>query len=29
MTVPITGKSLAEILSVVSGVHPLTEGAGE
>jgi hypothetical protein len=28
MTVPITGKSLAEILSVVSGVHPLTGGVG-
>jgi hypothetical protein len=29
MTVPITGKSLAEILSIVSGVHPLIEVVGE
>jgi hypothetical protein len=29
LTVPITGKSLAEILSVVSGVRPLHEGVSE
>ena len=29
MTIPITGKSLAEILSLVSGVHTLSEAAGE
>jgi hypothetical protein len=29
MTIPITGKSLAEILSIVSGVRPLNEGARE
>jgi|GEM_PF-6784136 len=29
MTIPITGKSLAEILSLVSGVRPLSEAAGE
>ena len=27
MTIPITGKSLAEILSLVSGVHPLRDAA--
>ncbi|HEV8717108.1 MAG TPA: hypothetical protein VGX03_30345 [Candidatus Binatia bacterium] len=26
MTIPITGKSLAEILSIISGIRPLTEG---
>jgi hypothetical protein len=29
LTVPITGKSLAEILSIVSGVRPLHEGVSE
>ena len=29
MTIPITGKSLAEILSLVSGVHPLIEAVSE
>jgi len=29
MTIPITGKSLAEILSIISGVHPLIETSGE
>jgi hypothetical protein len=29
MTIPITGKSLAEILSLVSGVYPLGEAASE
>jgi len=29
MTIPITGKSLAEILSIISGVHPLIEAVGE
>lgn len=29
MTIPITGKSLAEILSLVSGIHPLSEAASE
>jgi hypothetical protein len=29
LTVPITGKSLAEILSIISGVHPLIETVGE
>jgi hypothetical protein len=29
MTIPITGKSLAEILSIVSGVRPLNEGVSE
>jgi hypothetical protein len=29
MTIPITGKSLAEILSLASGVHPLSEAASE
>jgi hypothetical protein len=29
MMIPITGKSLAEILSLVSGVHPLSEAASE
>ncbi len=29
MTIPITGKSLAEILSLVSGFHPLSEAASE
>ena len=29
MTIPITGKSLAEILSMVSGVHPVINAAGE
>jgi hypothetical protein len=29
LTVPITGKSLAEILSIVSGVRPLNEGVSE
>jgi hypothetical protein len=29
MTIPITGKSLAEILSLVSGVHPLIETVSE
>jgi hypothetical protein len=27
MTIPITGQSLAEILSIVSGVHPIIEAA--
>ena len=27
MTIPITGQSLAEILSIVSGVHPMIEAA--
>ncbi|MBI3328245.1 MAG: YdbH domain-containing protein [Nitrospinae bacterium] len=29
MTIPITGTSLAEILSIVSGVHPRNEAVGE
>ena len=29
MTIPITGKSLAEILSLVGGVHPIIEPVGE
>jgi hypothetical protein len=29
MTIPITGKSLAEILSIVSGVRPVIDAAGE
>ena len=29
MTIPITGKSLADILSMVSGVRPLFEAAGD
>jgi hypothetical protein len=29
MTIPITGKSLADILSMVSGIHPLIEVVGE
>jgi hypothetical protein len=28
MTIPITGQSLAEILAIVGGVHPLFESAG-
>jgi hypothetical protein len=28
MTIPITGQSLAEILAIVSGIHPLLESAG-
>jgi hypothetical protein len=29
MTIPITGKSLAEVLSLVSGIHPLSEAGSE
>jgi hypothetical protein len=29
LTVPITGKSLAEILSIVAGIRPLREGVSE
>jgi hypothetical protein len=29
MTIPITGKSLADILAMVSGMHPLVEVVGE
>ncbi len=29
MTIPITGKSLAEILSLMSGMHPLIETVGQ
>jgi hypothetical protein len=29
MTIPITGKSLAKILSLASGIHPLSEAASE
>ena len=29
MTIPITGKSFAEILSLVSGIRPLHEAVGE
>jgi hypothetical protein len=29
MTIPITGKSLAEILSIVSGIGSLDESAGD
>jgi hypothetical protein len=29
MTIPIRGKSLAEILSIVSGIRPLDEGASD
>ena len=29
MTIPITGKSLAEILALVSGVHPLIEAVNK
>jgi hypothetical protein len=29
MTIPITGKSLADILSIVGGMHPLIEAVNE
>ena len=29
MTIPLTGKSLAEILALVSGVHPLIEAVNK
>jgi hypothetical protein len=29
MAIPIRGKSLAEILSIVSGIRPLDEGASD